>query len=121
MIYILRMKGTNFYKVGFTKQSVKDRVKSIQVGCPRELTAVLIFRGGRSRERAIHQHLAPYVTDGGKEWFDLPSNYPIKTLRTIRPIIRHIPNGKRPFQDPDNIQLPEFPFEPTFELPFEYP
>jgi hypothetical protein len=84
MIYVIQVEGTQFYKIGYTQVSAKKRRQSLQVGNQNKLIIVASFEGNKDKERAIHQHLASYATDG--EWFNLPDKYLIDSLETIESV-----------------------------------
>lgn len=76
-VYILRMSETNYFKIGYTANSVKARVRSLQTGAPRKLTVYAVCELGDAwlLERRMHQDLFDCKTDGGDEWFELePAN-----------------------------------------------
>jgi excisionase family DNA binding protein len=65
-IYVLRAAGTSAHKIGVATDPAK-RVRDMQTGCPTLLEIVLVFRGNRTTESAIHQHFAAEWLRG--EWF----------------------------------------------------
>ena len=76
-VYILRMSETNYFKIGYTANSVKARVRSLQTGAPRKLAVYAVCELGDAwlLERRMHQDLFDCKTDGGEEWFELePAN-----------------------------------------------
>lgn len=58
-----------YVKIGYTNKSVKDRLASLQCGCPLHLKAVVAFEGNRLDERAMHQRFRKSNLWG--EWFIL--------------------------------------------------
>lgn len=69
-IYIINMVGTNFYKIGYAKNS-EQRLKILQIGNPFELTLVnsFLINNPKKVEKNIHTKLAEHKVRG--EWFDL--------------------------------------------------
>jgi len=69
MIYVVRTKNAypSFIKIGFTKEDIKSRMKSIQTGCPFELELIKKIPGELQEERDLHQKLKEFKTVG--EWF----------------------------------------------------
>ena len=68
-VYVLRMSGTNYFKIGYTGTRVTDRVAQIQTGNPRKLEIVTSWEADYSVEQHIHELLSDFQTCG--EWFDL--------------------------------------------------
>tara|TARA_B100000963_G_C22631433_1_gene675124 strand:+ start:1426 stop:1758 length:333 start_codon:yes stop_codon:yes gene_type:complete len=62
------------YKVGITKGSVENRLKSLQTGSSGELVLLQTYHSDNYRkiETILHRGYKAYATDGGKEWFELP-------------------------------------------------
>lgn len=56
-------------KIGYTTQSVCDRIKGLQTGNSRKLRCIGTMQGGPELERAFHKLLESSRTDGGTEWF----------------------------------------------------
>lgn len=71
MVYILKAKNTNFFKIGRTDQSVERRVKQLQTGCPIpiEIYKTIETSSPINVERAFHDYLMGCETVG--EWFDV--------------------------------------------------
>lgn len=67
-VYVVRAKGTDLYKVGYTSGSAKERIASMQTGCPYDLEVVCELDGGRKAEQALHAVLTDFRSSG--EWFD---------------------------------------------------
>ena len=70
MIYIIRAEGTNYYKIGSTKD-VGKRLKGLQTGCPNKLSLITSFNGNYEHEKRIQEHLKKYKTRENGEWFEL--------------------------------------------------
>jgi len=82
------MEGSNFYKIGYTEQSLDKRLNAIQIGCPKKIIVIFTIDGPEGNidtERILHAHLAPYATNGGTEWFELPKDYPLESLKILVP------------------------------------
>lgn len=69
MIYVLRTRSAPFLKIGFTDNSISDRIKSIQTGCPFSLDLIHVEQGDLASEKEIHKRLARHKVNG--EWFEL--------------------------------------------------
>jgi len=64
------MSGTDFYKIGYSKNEEIDfRIKSIQTGCPTKLEKIASCPGEKFMEKEYHDLLAKYRGEG--EWFKL--------------------------------------------------
>ena len=61
-----------FFKVGYTKGNVDQRLKSVQVGCPYQINEYARIRcdNGPKLETEIHERLNEYHARG--EWFEAP-------------------------------------------------
>ena len=68
-VYVLRAKGTNLVKIGFTAGDVEERRRALQTGCPHELVVELTFAGTMEDERRAH--VIHRARRGVGEWFDL--------------------------------------------------
>ena len=80
------------YKVGITKNSPEDRLKSLQTGSSGELVLLKTYKSENYRkiEGVLHRGYKPYSTDGGKEWFELPDNIVINFLKECERIDNNI-------------------------------
>lgn len=69
-VYILRAKGTDYYKVGRTAHVYK-RIQTLQTGCPYEISVVGIYRvqDALRLEMFLHYQLDKYKVR--LEWFEL--------------------------------------------------
>jgi len=71
-IYIIRMGEFDFYKIGFSKCGIKQRLKDLQVGNPLKLSVVKTIEGTIKFERIIHEI---FEKIGSKrllgEWFEI--------------------------------------------------
>ena len=72
-VYLLRMDGSNFYKVGFTSMSIEKRIKELQTACPRKLHLITYFLSNTLQEKLIHESFSEVgkTTDGGSEWVEI--------------------------------------------------
>lgn len=71
-VYVLRAKGTNLVKIGFTAGDVEERRRALQTGCPHELVVELTFAGTMEDERCAHERWADRRRVG--EWFELTAS-----------------------------------------------
>ena len=71
-VYVLRAKGTNLVKIGFTTGDVEERRRALQTGCPHELVVELVFAGTMEDERRAHERWADRRRVG--EWFELTAS-----------------------------------------------
>jgi hypothetical protein len=75
MIYIYRARGTNLYKIGYTKREASDRLKEWQAGCPHKLDLVGTKKGSITDEKELHRQLRRLgywkSNAAGQEWFEL--------------------------------------------------
>ncbi|MEB3311904.1 MAG: GIY-YIG nuclease family protein [Snowella sp.] len=75
MIYFYQARGTNLYKIGYTKREASERLKEWQAGCPYKLDLVGTIQGTRSDEKKLHDRLRRqgyWKSDAaGREWFAL--------------------------------------------------
>ena len=64
------------YKIGITKGKVESRIKQLQTGSSGELVLLMTYSSDNYRniETILHRAYKYYLTDGGKEWFELPEN-----------------------------------------------
>ena len=69
IVYIIRAVGTDFYKVGYTKDDHPEkRVSSMQTGCPLELKIIAYYANKTVKdERYLHGLMEIYHVRG--EWF----------------------------------------------------
>lgn len=97
MIYVIRTRNTypSFIKVGFTREKLMSRIKSIQTGCPFELELIKKMSGDVSDERRLHDALSEYKSTG--EWFrDCAET--MKILGIDRPRAIKVTNPKKGIQ-----------------------
>lgn len=70
-IYVLRGRGTNFFKIGRTSQSIESRIQQLQTGCPFEIEVYATFPTfwPAEMEKFLHAYLSEFRTSG--EWFNV--------------------------------------------------
>ena len=73
MVYLVRAEETNLYKIGYTNGKVKDRVKSMQTGCPHKLSVIIKVHGDIDKERFLHETFSEHRKQG--EWFEFNENF----------------------------------------------
>ncbi|MBU4273065.1 MAG: GIY-YIG nuclease family protein [Planctomycetes bacterium] len=67
MIYFMRDEATQFIKIGVTINNAEDRRRTLQTGCPGNLTLLLEMEGSEQDETAWHERFASVRERG--EWF----------------------------------------------------
>lgn len=69
-VYVLKITGTQIYKVGCTSRSANERIRqlSVEVCKPVEFVDAVLVRDGFAVEKKIHRLLAPMLHHG-REWF----------------------------------------------------
>jgi len=76
-VYLLCEVGSNpeRYKIGITKSDPKSRIKQLQTGCSNEIVLLRSFDSEHYTkiEKTLHREYSVYLTTGGTEWFQLPS------------------------------------------------
>ena len=84
-VYVVR--SGSRYKIGYTTGSVRQRVSSIQVGCPGKMILVCAIpvREPKKTEAGIHQFFADRRTRG--EWYAL-TGHDVKNLKAEERIAR---------------------------------
>lgn len=70
-VYVIRMVGTDYYKIGYTESNVSNRLKQLQTGNPHKLELVTWFYGTTADEGALHKDFAHKRAPAGNEWFAL--------------------------------------------------
>lgn len=87
MVYLIRRKGTNIYKVGFSKQPEK-RLKTLQTGNAETLILIKQWQGDRELEKKIHDKLRPHISERQRklkgEWFYIEEQWLDVILFEIR-------------------------------------
>lgn len=93
-IYLLKLHGYNVFKIGFTKNPPKDRVKSLQTGNPHEIELISSYKSDIATkvESVLHKRYETYkqsieadISLGG-EWFELPLSEALNFQENCRKI-----------------------------------
>ena len=73
-IYLIQNTDSGYYKVGFTKRKISDRIKDFSTANPAELRCIYEFKTEHSRkvETAIKNYYKNYKIKG--EWFQFDDN-----------------------------------------------
>ncbi len=78
IVYLLCELGSNpeRYKIGITKGDPENRVKQLQTGCSNQIMLLRSFRSEyyTKIESTLHREYKLYASEGGTEWFILPSD-----------------------------------------------
>jgi hypothetical protein len=74
LIYFIRMTGTEFIKIGFTSRQPEKRLAELQTAAPSALELLCTLPGDETIESELHRRFWQYKTDGGDEWFKIPTN-----------------------------------------------
>ena len=88
MIYLIYAKGTEYCKIGYSKNP-KARLAALQTGMPYQLVMDCIIEGGHKLERELHQRFSEYQVRGEwfqynnliRDWFCFLYTYPSMTAR----------------------------------------
>ena len=80
MIYFIRAKGTNYVKIGYSKDDygVSQRLTALQTGNWHELELMFCFKGEFEEENFLHKFYDKYRVRG--EWFDLTKVMKVKNF-----------------------------------------
>lgn len=81
MIYVVNMRGTPYYKIGYTNLAIERRKAQLQTGCPLPIDVVTTVVGERDLETRVHQKWQAHKADAGNEWFTLTKKNLEKMLR----------------------------------------
>lgn len=69
MIYFIQQGKTGAIKIGYTsKDDVRDRLLTLQVGSAESLHVIGVMEGDQKQEKLLHQLFKPYHMKG--EWFE---------------------------------------------------
>lgn len=98
MVYFIRGKGTNFVKIGYSKdeESIQHRLVSLQTGNWVDLELMFCVEGGYEKERMLHGALRNYRVKG--EWFKIHFDIDeemIEMFEWLDSIEKSILNSKR--------------------------
>ncbi len=66
-VYVFVNYFSNVCKIGYSANPIK-RLNTIQTGCPFKLKMIVVVKGNRSVEKALHKKYKKYKTNG--EWFN---------------------------------------------------
>ena len=70
-VYIIRAKGTDSYKVGFSNKP-PTRLKTHQTSNHKDLEVLKTWKGTQADESYLHNILRAFATEeGGTEWFEI--------------------------------------------------
>ena len=70
-VYIVHAEQTSRYKVGWTVNPMKDRLRTLQTGCPMKLKLIYQWDDALHGDEALlHEVMRPFNVRG--EWFELP-------------------------------------------------
>lgn len=81
IVYLLCELGNpERYKIGITREDPKLRVKQLQTGSSNEIMLLKSFPSKYYRviEKVLHREYSSYMTNGGTEWFELPTELVFK-------------------------------------------
>lgn len=81
MIYVINMRGTPYYKIGYTEGDPEKRKAQLQTGSPTPLDLVVSVTGDRAMEAALHRDWKKYQSDANNEWMILQREQLEKLLR----------------------------------------
>ena len=103
-VYLLTEWGSSpeRFKIGITKGSVEDRLKQLQTGSSNEIVMLMKYESYNylKIEKFLHKKYSKYSTDGGQEWFELPStdvsNF-IKECTNIDNTINYLVDSDNPY------------------------
>ena len=60
MIYLIKAEETNLYKIGYTAGTTESRIKTMQTGCPYELSIIKEVDGSLEKEKWLHKTFKKY-------------------------------------------------------------
>lgn len=86
-VYIIRLAGTDLFKIGYTSRPIDYRLNDLQHFCPLPLELVTWKHGSQLDETRLHHYLRFYNTS--REWFKLPNPivfWLLKHFKQITPI-----------------------------------
>ena len=97
-VYLINIENTNIYKIGFTKQSPKKRLKSLQTGNPYKMILTDSYESeiATNIEFVIHNYLRHKKTNSEDvkllgEWFELDK----KDVETFKELCQTIEGNIR--------------------------
>lgn len=68
-VYIIQQVGSNYFKIGYTKESPERRFKELRTGAPEGLKVWAFFHGTKNDEASLHHAFNRFARHG--EWFEL--------------------------------------------------
>jgi hypothetical protein len=70
-VYLLKAEQRNIYKIGMSDGNIKNRIQSLQTGCPYQIKLVLavVVENPVNSERYFHYHFRAFKMQG--EWYNL--------------------------------------------------
>ncbi len=78
VVYLLCEYGSSpeRYKIGITRGDVEKRIKQLQTGSSNEIILISKYKSPHylKIETNLHKEYSKYSTDGGSEWFELPTD-----------------------------------------------
>lgn len=92
MIYLIKERGTDYYKIGYTSRNSERRLQELQTGNPRMLEVVATIDGDENKERLLHHRYAHLMSDARNEWFKLTDNH-----------VKDILNSEQDLQDTGSV------------------
>lgn len=94
-VYFVHAGG--FFKIGIARDPSR-RLPEIQTGCPFKVRCTTPFRwGGRVAERAIHQAVQEWRSEGGSEWFISEwqaYSMAMMIFLTLAPVVPEVASGQ---------------------------
>lgn len=91
MVYLIRARTTNHFKIGYTNKSeAKVRQYELQTGNGHHLDLIGYIKGDLEKEKEIQSKFERYrVINAGQEWFDLPDDEIMSLTSLFRPNASH--------------------------------
>lgn len=81
MIYIINMRGTPHYKIGYTDMPVELRRNQLQTANPIYLDIIAVVEGDRALEAKLHRQWRTCRSKVNNEWFVLTNRQLVDLLR----------------------------------------
>ena len=89
-VYLLTEWGSTpeRFKIGITRHNINNRIKSLQTGSSNEIVMISSYQSINYQkiERFLHKKYLEYSTDGGTEWFQLPSELAVNFIKECEKI-----------------------------------
>jgi hypothetical protein len=80
-VYIVWAKGTDYYKIGYTRSDIYERVRTLQTGCPHELSIELAIKAPREAEEILHEGFDEQCERG--EWFEFERKFVATAIQLL--------------------------------------